>query len=199
MGKHGLGLNARPCRFNRFFAGVPRMALVPRETLYSAAQIADRVEAVAGEIAVAMPGPFTIIAVLNGAFVFTADLMRALAKRNVHPKVEFVNLKSYGDATTSSGHVRVTGTLPENLRGEAVLLIDDILDSGRTLSFAKSLLEGLGGKPVKVAVFADKPSRRVVPLEADFVAFKIPDRFVVGYGLDHAQQWRGLPDLAAID
>ncbi|MCZ8310846.1 MAG: phosphoribosyltransferase family protein [Magnetospirillum sp.] len=175
------------------------MALAPRETLHSAAEIADRVEALAGEIAVAIPAEFTIISILNGAFVFTADLMRALAKRNVHPRVEFVNLKSYGDATTSSGQVRVLGTLPENLRGQPVLLIDDILDSGRTLSFAKSLLEGLGGNPVKVAVFADKPTRRVIPLQADFVAFTIPDRFVVGYGLDHAQQWRGLPDLAAVD
>jgi hypoxanthine phosphoribosyltransferase len=166
------------------------MVSVPRETLHSAAEIADRVEALAGEIAVAIPAEFTIISILNGAFVFTADLMRALAKRNVHPRVEFVNLKSYGDATTSSGHVRVLGTLPENLRGQPVLLIDDILDSGRTLSFAKSLLEGLGGNPVKIAVVA---------LEADFVAFTIPDRFVVGYGLDHAQQWRGLPDLAAVD
>jgi hypoxanthine phosphoribosyltransferase len=175
------------------------MALVPRETLHTAAEIADRVEALAGEIAVAIPSDFTIIAILNGAFVFTADLMRALSKRNVHPRVEFVNLKSYGDATTSSGQVRVIGTLPENLRGQPVLLIDDILDSGRTLSFAKSLLEGLGGNPVKIAVFADKPTRRIVPLAADFVAFTIPDRFVVGYGLDHAQQWRGLPDLAAVD
>jgi hypoxanthine phosphoribosyltransferase len=175
------------------------MALVPRETLHSAAEIAARVEALAGEIAVAMPGEFTIISVLNGAFVFTADLMRALAKRNVHPRVEFVNLKSYGDATSSSGQVRVTGTLPENLKGQPVLLIDDILDSGRTLSFAKALLEGLGGTPVKIAVFADKPARRIVPLQADFVTFAIPDRFVVGYGLDHAQQWRGLPDLAAVD
>jgi hypoxanthine phosphoribosyltransferase len=175
------------------------MALTPKETLHSAAEIAARVEALAGEIAVRMPGDFTIIAVLNGAFVFTADLMRALAKRGVHPRVEFVNLKSYGDSTTSSGQVRVIGTLPEDLRGRPVLLLDDILDSGRTLSFAKYLLEGLGGSPVKVAVFADKPSRRVVPLQADFVAFTIPDRFVVGYGLDHAQQWRGLPDLAAVD
>ena len=183
--------------FNPYF--VTPMALTPRETLHSAAEIAARVEALAGEIAVRMPGDFTIISVLNGAFVFTADLMRALAKRGVHPRVEFVNLKSYGDATTSSGQVRVIGTLPEDLRGRPVLLIDDILDSGRTLSFAKQLLEGLGGSPVKVAVFADKPSRRVVPLQADFVAFTIPDRFVVGYGLDHAQQWRGLPDLAAVD
>ena len=175
------------------------MALAPKETLHSAAEIAARVEALAGEIAVRMPGDFTIISVLNGAFVFTADLMRALAKRGVHPRVEFVNLKSYGDSTTSSGQVRVIGTLPEDLRGRPVLLLDDILDSGRTLSFAKQLLEGLGGTPVLVAVFADKPSRRVVPLQADFVAFTIPDRFVVGYGLDHAQQWRGLPDLAAVD
>jgi hypoxanthine phosphoribosyltransferase len=175
------------------------MALAPKETLHSAAEIALRVEALAGEIAVRIQGDFTIIAILNGAFVFTADLMRALAKRDVHPRVEFVNLKSYGDSTSSSGQVRVLGTLPENLRGQPVLLIDDILDSGRTLSFAKQLLEGLGGSPVLIAVFADKPSRRVVPLEADFVAFKIPDRFVVGYGLDHAQQWRGLPDLAAVD
>jgi hypoxanthine phosphoribosyltransferase len=186
-----------PVAFNPYF--VIQMALTPKETLHSAAEIAARVEALAGEIAVRMPGDFTIISVLNGAFVFTADLMRALAKRGVHPRVEFVNLKSYGDATTSSGQVRVIGTLPEDLRGRPVLLIDDILDSGRTLSFAKHLLEGLGGSPVKIAVFADKPSRRVVPLEADFVAFTIPDRFVVGYGLDHAQQWRGLPDLAAVD
>jgi hypoxanthine phosphoribosyltransferase len=113
--------------------------------------------------------------------------------------MEFVNLKSYGDATESSGQVRVLGTLPERLDGRAVLIVDDILDTGRTMQFARALLSGLGASPVQLCVFLDKPSRRVVPLQADHVGFAIDDRFVVGYGLDHAKKWRGLPDLAAVD
>jgi hypoxanthine phosphoribosyltransferase len=80
-----------------------------------------------------------------------------------------------------------------------VLLVDDILDTGRTMHFARALLAGLGAAPVRLCVFLDKPARRAMPIEADHAGFVIDDRFVVGYGLDHAKKWRGLPDLAAID
>jgi hypoxanthine phosphoribosyltransferase len=169
------------------------------KTLIDAAAIARRVDALAAEVAAAMPADFVMVVILNGAFMFAADLGRALARLGRHPTMEFVNLKSYGDATESSGQVRVLGTLPERLDGRAVLIVDDILDTGRTMQFARALLSGLGASPVQLCVFLDKPSRRVVPLQADHVGFAIEDRFVVGYGLDHAKKWRGLPDLAAVD
>jgi hypoxanthine phosphoribosyltransferase len=163
------------------------------------AAIARRIETLADEITAAMPEPFIIVCILNGAFMFTADLSRALARRGHHPTLEFVNLKSYGNETESSGQVRMVGSLPESLAEKRVLLVDDILDSGRTLQFAKALLTGLGAIVVRLCVFLDKPARRVVPIEADHVGFKIEDRFVVGYGLDYAKRWRGLPHLATLD
>jgi hypoxanthine phosphoribosyltransferase len=168
-------------------------------TLIAAPAIAARIDALADEIAASLPADFVMVVILNGAFMFAADLARALARRDRHPAMEFVNLKSYGDATESTGQVRVLGTLPERLDGRAVLLVDDILDTGRTMHFARALLAGLGADPVRLCVFLDKPARRVAAIEADHVGFQVDDRFVVGYGLDHAKKWRGLPDLAAID
>ena len=168
-------------------------------TLIADTAIAARIDALADEIAASMPADFVMVVILNGAFMFAADLARALARRDRHPTMEFVNLKSYGDATESTGQVRVLGTLPERLDGRAVLLVDDILDTGRTMHFARALLSGLGADPVRLCVFLDKPARRALPIEADHAGFRIDDRFVVGYGLDHAKKWRGLPDLAAID
>jgi len=168
-------------------------------TLIAAPAIAARIEALADEIVAGLPPDFVMVVILNGAFMFAADLARALARRERHPAMEFVNLKSYGDATESTGQVRVLGTLPERLDGRAVLLVDDILDTGRTMHFARALLAGLGAAPVRLCVFLDKPARRAMPIEADHAGFVIDDRFVVGYGLDHAKKWRGLPDLAAID
>jgi hypoxanthine phosphoribosyltransferase len=169
------------------------------QTLIDATTIARRIDALAEEVAAAMPEDFVMVVILNGAFMFAADLVRALARRGRHPTMEFINLKSYGDATESSGQVRVLGTLPESLEGRAVLLVDDILDTGRTMQFARALLAGLGANPVQLCVFLDKPSRRIAAMKAEHVGFTIADRFVVGYGLDHAKKWRGLPDLAAVD
>jgi hypoxanthine phosphoribosyltransferase len=171
----------------------------PPATLIDAAVIAARVDAMARDIVAAMPSDYVMVVILNGAFMFAADLARALARHGSHPTMEFVNLKSYGDATESSGQVRVLGTLPERLDGRAVLIVDDILDTGRTMHFARALLAGLGAAPVRLCVFLDKPARRAAAIEAEHVGFSIDDRFVVGYGLDHAKRWRGLPDLAAVD
>jgi hypoxanthine phosphoribosyltransferase len=171
----------------------------PPATLIDAAVIAARVDAMARDIVAAMPSDYVMVVILNGAFMFAADLARALARHGSHPTMEFVNLKSYGDATESSGQVRVLGTLPERLDGRAVLIVDDILDTGRTMHFARALLAGLGAAPVRLCVFLDKPARRAAGIEAEHVGFSIDDRFVVGYGLDHAKRWRGLPDLAAVD
>jgi len=169
------------------------------KTLIDAATIARRIDALAEELSRSLPSEFVMVCILNGVFMFAADLVRALARRAIHPTMEFINLKSYGDGTESSGQVRVLGTLPEQLNGRAVLLVDDILDTGRTLHFARALVTGLGANPVRICVFLDKPSRRAVAMTADHVGFQIEDRFVVGYGLDHAKRWRGLPDLATID
>ena len=118
------------------------MAQTPQRprTLIADAAIAARIDALADEIAAGMPADFVMVVILNGAFMFAADLARALARRDRHPTMEFVNLKSYGDATESTGQVRVLGTLPERLDGRAVLLVDDILDTGRTMHFARALL-----------------------------------------------------------
>lgn len=167
--------------------------------LIDAATIAARIDTLAAEVQADLPPDFVMVVVLNGAFMFAADLSRALARRGSHPTMEFINLKSYGDATESSGQVRVLGTLPESLEGRAVLVVDDILDTGRTLHFARALLAGLGANPVRICAFLDKPKRRVAPMTADHVGFTIDDRFVVGYGLDHAKKWRGMADLCALD
>lgn len=162
--------------------------------------ISARVESLAEEIRAALPDEFLVIGVLNGAFMFTADLVRSLGRRGARPLVEFVNLKSYGDATRSSGTVRsVGGTLPDRLDGATVLVVDDILDSGRTLTFVRRLLDEAGAARVWACVLLDKPSRREVPAEAEFVGFSVGDRFVVGYGIDLAGRYRELPYVAVLD
>ncbi|MEO5376075.1 MAG: hypoxanthine phosphoribosyltransferase [Alphaproteobacteria bacterium] len=169
------------------------------DMLFDETAIARRVEGLAEEIAAVLPGEFLLLGVLNGAFVFVADLARAMARRGARPRVEFVTLKSYGDATRSSGVVKSVGALPEGLKGMPVLVVDDVLDSGRTAAFVRRTLEEAGAGPVWLCVLLDKPSRREVPGTADFVGFTIADRFVVGYGIDYAGRYRELPWVAALD
>lgn len=161
--------------------------------LFDEAALAKRVAELAAAIAAALPAEFTIVSLLKGSFVFTADLARALDARGCRPQVDFVWLSSYGQGRESSGEVRLVSKPPAKLEGRQVLLIDDVADSGHTLAYARNLLREAGAAKVWVCALLDKPSRRQVPVELDFVGFTIADVFVVGYGIDHAERWRHLP------
>ena len=146
------------------------------ETLVEASVIAARVDALAAHIATILPASFTLVSLLKGAFVFTADLVRALDRQGVVPRVEFMRVASYGHAMESSGIVSLMGEPPSGIRDAPVLLVDDIQDTGRTLLFTRNLLRERGATRVWTCTLLDKPSRREVDSGCDFIGFTIPDR-----------------------
>lgn len=139
-----------------------------------------------------------MIGILRGSFMFLADLVRGLYNHDLHPRIDFIMLESYGSGTESSGQVRITKDFGVDVRDADVLLIDDILDTGRTMTFAVEHLRAQGARSVRTCAMLDKPSRRVIPIEADFVGFEIEDIFVVGYGLDYDSYYRELPYIAGV-
>jgi len=167
--------------------------------LFTAAEIKDRVEALAGEIAAKMPADFLIVSLLRGSFMFTADLVRELCAIGVHPQIDFMTLSSYGGGTSSSGQVAVGRDVTDEVKGRQILIVDDILETGRTLRFAHDLLIERGAADVKIAMLLEKPGKLEVAAKADFVGFSIPDKFVVGYGLDYANHYRELPFIGYLD
>lgn len=171
----------------------------PVTRLFDAETIARRVEELAAAIAAALPAEFTLVGLLKGAFVFTADLVRALDRAGMRPRVEFLQVSSYGLGTESSGTVKVIGEMPSSIAGRPVLLVDDIQDTGRTLLFTRDLLLQHGASRVWTCALLDKPSRRVVDIQPDFVGFEIPDLFVVGYGIDWAERFRHLPWIGTVE
>lgn len=166
--------------------------------LFTAEAIARRVEELARAIAAAVPPEVTVVGLLKGAFVFTADLVRALDRAGLRPRVEFLQVSSYGLGTESSGAVKVIGQMPGSIGGQSVLLVDDIQDTGRTLAYTRALLLEHGAARVWTCALLDKPSRRVVEIVPDFVGFEIPDVFVVGYGIDWAERYRHLPWIGKV-
>ena len=140
-----------------------------------------------------------IIAILKGSFVFAADLIRTLHRVGVAPEVDFMTLSSYGTGTESSGQVQIVRDTSIDLHDRDVLLVDDILETGRTLAFAKDLLTARGAKTVRTCVLLDKPKGRIPGLEADYSGFHCPDYFVVGYGMDVAHSLRELPYIGVIE
>jgi hypoxanthine phosphoribosyltransferase len=160
-----------------------------------------RVEEMAREIASKCEGvgELVVVGLLKGAFVFMADLVRAMARHGVRQRLGFVHARSYGSETVSTGEVRLGRDLDLDVAGRTVLLLDDILDTGHTLSIATRYLEEAGAARVITAVLLDKPSRREIPVEADHVGFQVPDRFVVGYGIDYAESYRFLPYVAVVE
>jgi len=136
--------------------------------------------------------------VLKGAFVFGADLLRSLGRLGARPRVEFFGLSSYGAGRQTRGAVTPWTPVPE-VKGEHVLLVEDVLDSGLTVAHASDSLRKAGAASVRVCALLDKPARHRVKFAADHVGFTIPDQFVVGYGIDWAERWRELPDVAAVD
>jgi hypoxanthine phosphoribosyltransferase len=169
------------------------------EPLFPSDVIAARLEALASEIAAAMPNDFALVAILKGSFVFASDLIRALAAHGLNPEVDFMTLGSYGTGIVSTGTVKLLRDVEIPLQGREVMIVDDILDSGRTVAFARRHLAERGAKAVKVCVLLDKtPGRGSTVEKADFVGFSCPPAFVVGYGMDHAHRFRGLPFVAIL-
>lgn len=167
--------------------------------LYDEEAIARRNAEMAQAIAAASPPDLLVVAVLKGSFMFVADLIRAMHRVGMAPQVEFVHLSSYRAATISSGQVEILRDVQSDVRGREVLLVDDILESGRTLAFAKDLLSARGAKKVSSAVLLEKPAKRAVNIQAEYVGFDCPDYFVVGYGMDVAHSYRQLPYVGVIE
>ena len=166
---------------------------------FSAAEIATRVDEMAAELAAKLPADTLVVSVLKGSFVFAADLIRALSRAGANWSMDFLTLSSYGTATQSSGDVRIVRDIVDDVRERDVLLVDDILESGLTLSFAKNLLKERGAHRVWVCTLLDKPHKRRAELQADFTGFEAGDEFLVGYGLDWAHRFRGLPYIGVVE
>jgi hypoxanthine phosphoribosyltransferase len=163
------------------------------EVLLDAETIARRVRELAAQISADYRGrPLHVVGVLKGAWVFLADLVRHL---DLKVSIDFLSFASYGNNARSSGAVKITKDLDYSIEGRDVLVVEDILDTGHTFEYLRGVLEAHKPRSLKVATLLDKPSRRVRPVQADYVGFTIPDVFVVGYGLDHAQKYRSLPEV----
>jgi hypoxanthine phosphoribosyltransferase len=166
--------------------------------LYSAETIAARVDGLAGEIAALALDDLIIVAVLKGSFIFAADLIRALQRKGLQPEIDFMFLASYGSGTMSGGEVSVLRDVESELRGRDVVIVDDILDSGRTLAFAKAMLTARGSRSVRTCVLLDKDVPRAATIVADFIGFRCKPVFVVGYGMDLAHRYRELPFIGEV-
>ena len=163
------------------------------EVIFPAETIAARIEALATDIAGAGLERLLIVSVLTGSFVFSADLLRALHHAGVEPEVDFLSLSSYRHDTTSIGSLRILRDLDLEVTGRDILLVDDILDTGRTLAFARDLIAARGARRIVTCVLLNKRMRRAVDIEADYIAFECPPAFVLGYGMDLAHRYRELP------
>ncbi len=167
------------------------------EVMISEERLRARVQEMAEQIRADIgAAPLTCIGVLKGSFVFMADLVRVLGG---DMRCEFLGVSSYGGGTRSSGEVKITHDLRRSLEGQDVLIIEDIVDSGRTLSFLRRMLALREPRSLRCVSLLDKPSRREVEAVAEYVGFSIPDRFVVGYGLDFDGRFRNLPHIAVYD
>ena len=166
------------------------------EPLFSAEQIQARVAEMGAEIARDYAGQNPLlIGVLKGAFVFLGDLVRAT---DLRLGVEFMAISSYGASTRSSGEVKIVKDLDVPIEGRDILVVEDIVDTGLTLSYLLANLESRGARSVKLAALLDKHERRLREVEIDYLGFRIPDAFVVGYGLDFAERYRNLPYIAVL-
>ena len=173
------------------------MADAPLRILLSAEEIAQRVDALADQLAPRMDHTWTMVALLQGAIPFAADLMRALAERGVHPIFDSLWLESYRDARESSGKVVVRADISRPIEGRGALIVDDVFDSGRTIAFARAHLMAKGARETLACAFVRKPQAAGEPIDA--IGWDAPDSFLVGYGMDDKGRYRGLPHIAAIE
>ena len=167
-------------------------------TLFTEDEIAQRIDAMAAEMAHDLPKDFLLAPVLTGAFIFAADLLRALYRHGADPHVDFVQLSSYGGARASSGVVTLLKDFSVDIKGRTVLLVDDVLDTGRSLHFGKGMIEDRGAADVKLCVFVKKLTGHAEDLKCDYIGFEAQaDDFLVGYGMDDDGRKRGLPLLGS--
>lgn len=165
--------------------------------MISEEEIDKRVRAMGAEISVDYGNePVVLICILKGASFFACEL----AKRITAPvSIDFMSVSSYGSGTVSSGRVRIIKDLDEDIAGKNVIIVEDIIDSGRTLSYLKKVLEERNPNSVKLCTLLDKPERREVSVDVEYVGFEVPDKFVVGYGLDYDQKYRNLPYIGEVE
>jgi hypoxanthine phosphoribosyltransferase len=164
--------------------------------IISAAAVAARVEELGRAIDAKLPaGPMTVVGVLRGAFVFMADLVRAIPRPLT---CDFLAVRSYGDATVSTGVVEITSDLANPVEHRHVLLVEDIVDTGLTLKYLLDLLSARAPASLHTCALLSKPSRRRIDVSVDFVGFDVPDEFVVGYGMDAGQLYRNLPYIGVV-
>ncbi|WP_448584530.1 hypoxanthine phosphoribosyltransferase [Thermocrinis sp.] len=168
----------------------------PLKLVIQEEKIKERVRALAKEIERDMGQSFIVISLLKGSFVFTADLIREFS---VPVKVDFMWVSSYGSSQESSGSVRIIQDITMDIQGEKVLLVDDILDTGYTLKEVVEFIRRKNPSVLKVCVLLDKKGRRKADVKVDYVGFEVPDRFLVGYGLDWDEEGRGLRGVYAVD
>ena len=169
----------------------------PLKVLFSRAQIAARVAELGAQITRDFAGqPVIFLGVLKGATIFLSDLARAVS---LGATFDFLAVSSYGSSSEHSGEVRLTKDVDQSMAGKNVILVEDILDTGLTLTYLKNLLLGHQPRALRVAVLLDKPARRLQPCSADYTGFRVEgDPFLVGYGLDHAERFRNLPDICIL-
>jgi hypoxanthine phosphoribosyltransferase len=164
--------------------------------LIPAEKIQARINEIGAEIARDFPsGPVYMIGILKGACIFLADLARATP---VPVRIEFIGISSYGRSKSSSGEVKLTKDLDVSVEGHHVIVVEDNVDSGITLSYLLQVFQQRKPKSLRIATLLDKPERRQRPVHVDYVGFKIPDEFVVGYGLDYAEDYRNLKDVCVL-
>ncbi len=193
-GKRGAFL--RRSKNKRDGGGKEEMAETIRE-LISEQDVDKRIEELGQQISADYEGKsIHLICILKGGAFFMCEL----AKRITVPvSIDFMSVGSYGDDTVSSGSIKIKKDLEESIEGKEVLIVEDIIDSGRTLCYLTDVLEKRGAKSVRLCTLLDKPERRVVEVKTDYVGFQIPDEFVVGYGLDYAQKYRTLPYIGVVE
>lgn len=163
-----------------------------KEPLLTSAQIFERVKELGKEISSRYDFDI-IVSILTGAFIFTSDLCRAMPRQNMG--IYFIKASSYGNGMESTRELKISGLDKVPIKGSRILLVDDIVDSGRTLCELVQKFKDLGAQEVKSCAFLDKADRREVKFDTDFTGFKIPNAFVVGYGLDYADEYRTFPDI----
>ena len=166
------------------------------EVLLSAEQIHTRIQELGAQIDHDYPtGPVYLIAILKGACFFLADLARAM---KTPARIEFIGISSYGKGKTTSGEVKLTKDLDVSIEGHDIVIVEDIVDSGVTLSYLLKIFAQRKPQSLRIASLLDKPERRLRPVEVHYVGFQIPDKFVVGYGLDYAEDYRNLKDVCVL-
>ncbi len=166
------------------------------EVLFTREDIAKRVAELGAEITRDYEGKdLIVVGILKGAGVFMSDLIREI---NSPIRIDFMSVSSYGNSTVSSGIVRITNDLHQDIQGCSVLIVEDIIDTGNTLHYLREYLKNRGAEDVKICALLDKPSRRQVEVPVEYVGFEVEDKFIIGYGIDYAEKYRNLPFIGTL-